>query len=154
MLRPSMPSVSAQQQQSLVTRGLRKRGGERDVLRDQKRNFSQNSSPARARSSRASSLSGPEIRTHTKADHANRRIRPVAGRSGDRKRESLRPAARASASAARYPLRTAPSMVAGQPVAVQSAAGKNSRTSPRARSTISARDLSISVFEELTTSSM
>ena len=34
------------------------------------------------------------------------------------------------------------------------AAGKNSRTSPRARSTISARDLSMSDFEELTTSSM
>ena len=106
------------------------------------------------------------------------------------------PAVAAKASAARYPLRTAPSMVAGHPVAVQSparktrghpvtapgryasmpgrgeyvaftslitvdftrlagrASGKNSRTSPRARSTISLRDLSIRDFDELTTSSM
>src|SRR5579872_787606 len=58
------------------------------------------------------------------AAYANRRMKPVAGRSGERKRGSLNPAARASASAARYPLRTAPSMVAGHPVAVQSPARK------------------------------
>ena len=50
-------------------------------------------------------------------------MNPVACRSGDRNRRFC-PAARASASAARYPLRTAPSMVAGQPVAVQSPARK------------------------------
>ena len=40
------------------------------------------------------------------------------------KENALTPAERASASAAKYPLRTAPSMVAGQPVAVQSPARK------------------------------
>src|SRR5208283_1248756 len=44
-------------------------------------------------------------------------MKPVAVRSGDRNCD-WRPAPRARASAARYPLRTAPSMVAGQPVAV------------------------------------
>src|ERR1700728_2129647 len=52
------------------------------------------------------------------------RMKPLAGRSGERKGTSFSPAAWASASAARYPLRTAPSMVAGQPVAVQSPARK------------------------------
>ena len=50
-------------------------------------------------------------------------MNPVAVRSGDRNCASC-PAPRARASAARYPLRTAPSMVAGQPVAVQSPARK------------------------------
>src|SRR5450631_1295489 len=54
----------------------------------------------------------------------NRRMKPVAGRSGERKCWSLSPAARERDSAARYPLRTAPSMVAGHPVAVQSPARK------------------------------
>ena len=48
----------------------------------------------------------------------------MGGRSGERNWRSLRPAARARTSAARYPLRTAPSMVAGHPVAVQSPARK------------------------------
>src|ERR1700675_3895621 len=110
-------------------------------------------------------------------------MRPEGGRSGERNFLSFSPAACRRASAARYPLRTAPSMVAGQPVAVQSparktrgqavadvgrgasmpgrggevaftslitvdftrlaarAAEKNSRTSARARSTISDFDL-------------
>src|SRR3954463_9921928 len=122
-------------------------------------------------------------------------MKPLDGRSGERNRMAF-PETPVRASAARYPLRTAPSMVAGQPVAVQSparntrgqgvigtgrwasipgrgeyvaftslitvdltrfaarAAGKNSRTSLSASSTISVRDLSIRVFDELTTSSM
>src|SRR5207247_382361 len=51
------------------------------------------------------------------------RIRPAAGRSGIRKDFGV-PAYLVRASAARNPLRTAPSMVAGQPVAVQSPARK------------------------------
>ena len=47
------------------------------------------------------------------------RMNPVAVRSGERNCASC-PVPRARASAARYPLRTAPSMVAGHPVAVQS----------------------------------
>src|SRR5258708_3695162 len=58
------------------------------------------------------------------SDYSKRRMRPVAGRSGTRNLESFTPAAYVRASAARYPLRTAPSIVAGQPVAVQSPARK------------------------------
>lgn len=53
-------------------------------------------------------------------------MRPLAGMSGERNRIPLFPEASAKASAARYPLRTAPSMVAGHPVAVQSPA-RNTR---------------------------
>src|ERR1700694_6351161 len=58
------------------------------------------------------------------SDYLKRRMRPVAGRSGTRNLESFTPAAYVRASAAIYPLRTAPSIVAGQPVAVQSPARK------------------------------
>src|SRR5437763_9225847 len=51
----------------------------------------------------------------------NSRMNPVAWRSGTRKTFGFR-ACLATASAARYPLRTAPSMVAGHAVAVQSPA--------------------------------
>ncbi len=53
-------------------------------------------------------------------------MNPVGGRFGARNTRSVSPAARATASAAALPLRTAPSMVAGQPVAVQSPA-RNTR---------------------------
>src|SRR5208283_164461 len=49
----------------------------------------------------------------------NKRISPWGLRSGTTKRHAS-PAALARASAVRYPARTAPSMVEGQPVAVQS----------------------------------
>src|SRR5271166_2240067 len=52
------------------------------------------------------------------------RMNPLAGRSATRN-FGLPPFAAASASAAPYPLRTAPSMVEGQPVAVQSPAMNN-----------------------------
>src|SRR5208282_2980815 len=56
--------------------------------------------------------------------YVNRRISPVAGRSGETNRSDFWPEASSTASAAWYPLRTAPSMVAGHPVAVQSPARK------------------------------
>src|SRR6266852_4752241 len=52
---------------------------------------------------------------------------PSGSRSGWRNFRGV-PATRSTASAARYPLRTAPSIVAGQPVAVQSPARNNPRT--------------------------
>ena len=52
------------------------------------------------------------------------RINPLAGKSGTRN-FWVSPVADASASAAPYPLRTAPSIVAGHPVAVQSPARKS-----------------------------
>ena len=52
---------------------------------------------------------------------AHQRERPSVGNSGRRRRAGA-PAASRIASAAKQPLRTAPSIVAGQPVAVQSPA--------------------------------
>src|SRR5271166_6843604 len=61
----------------------------------------------------------PELYLPPDAVHPNSRINPFAGRSGT---WNLRPL---SASAAAYPLRTAPSIVDGHPVAVQSPARNN-----------------------------
>src|SRR6185312_6489341 len=57
-------------------------------------------------------------------DYPKSRMNPEAGRSGTRNDVSRAPATQATRCAAAYPLRTAPSMVAGQPVAVQSPARK------------------------------
>src|ERR1700676_1059212 len=61
-----------------------------------------------------------EVNRRAGESQPNSFINPLGARSATRKLALLPPANRASASAARYPLRTAPSMVAGQPVAVQS----------------------------------
>ena len=53
--------------------------------------------------------------------YGSKRISPRLGRSGTRYCSAL-PDARLTASAAKYPLRAAPSMVEGHPVAVQSPA--------------------------------
>src|SRR5438132_7690244 len=58
--------------------------------------------------------------------YSNSRINPDAGKSGTINFVSCKPDARATPSAAMYPLRTAPSMVAGHPVATQSPA-RNTR---------------------------
>src|SRR5215467_6865365 len=63
------------------------------------------------------------LRLSDAGSYLSSRMNPVAGRSGLRN-VVTRPAVWVTASAARYPLRTAPSIVAGQPVAIQSPARK------------------------------